>query len=243
MAGLAEEISLWIAKRLKVAGAKGVVVGLSGGVDSSVVAALAMKAPGIEALGLLMPCHSSPEDEEDARRIAEHLGIPTVRVDLTPAFDVLGRSLPSGDRIAMANIKPRLRMITLYHFAKLRGYLVAGTSNKSELMVGYFTKYGDGGADILPLGNLLKREVRALAQELGLPRWVIERTPSGGLWPGQTDEGEMGITYAKLDEALAAIEAGEESRIDQATLTRVKRMIAASQHKRDPVPRFEPGRG
>jgi NAD+ synthase len=233
---LAHHISEWIKKKVEEAGAEGVVLGLSGGVDSSLTAALAKKALGDKVLVLLMPCHSDPTDLEHARRVATQFGIETEYVDLGPVFDRLMASLPRGSDMAVANLKPRLRMTTLYYFANSRNYLVAGTGNKSELTVGYFTKYGDGGADLLPLGDLLKSQVRELARELGVPEEVIAKPPSAGLWAGQTDEEEMGITYDELDRTIAAMEKGDTSGCDEATLERVKAMRAASEHKRQPIP-------
>ncbi|MBN1812343.1 MAG: NAD(+) synthase, partial [Anaerolineae bacterium] len=160
---------------------------------------------------------------------------PTVTVDLTATYDALEAQLPLDSQsggLAAANIKPRLRMVTLYYLAQSHNYLVLGSGNKTELEVGYFTKYGDGGVDLLPLGDLYKTQVWELARELGVPQVVIDRPPTAGLWPGQTDEGEMGITYAGLDRALAAIEAGDAAHIDLATLEKVQGMISRSAHKR-----------
>ncbi|TEU18587.1 MAG: NAD+ synthase [Anaerolineales bacterium] len=233
---LSEQISGWIAERVREAKAEGVVLGLSGGVDSSLTAALAKKALGDKVLGLLMPCHSDPTDLEHARLVAARFDIETEYVDLGPVFDSLMAALPRGSDIAVANLKPRLRMATLYYFANSRNYLVAGTGNKSELTVGYFTKYGDGGADLLPLGDLLKSQVRELTRELGVPEEIIAKPPSAGLWAGQTDEGEMGITYDELDRTIAAIEKGDTRDCDEATVERVKAMRGASEHKRLPIP-------
>jgi NAD+ synthase len=233
---LANYISAWIKEKVREAGAEGIVLGLSGGVDSALTAALAKKALGDKVLGLLMPCHSDPTDLEHGKLVAERFGLETTYVDLGPVFDRLRASLPRGDDMAVANLKPRLRMTTLYYFANSRNYLVAGTGNKSELTIGYSTKYGDGGVDILPLGDLLKSQVRELARELGVPQEIIAKPPSAGLWPGQTDEGEMGITYDELDRTISAIEKGDTSDFDEATLERVKAMMAASRHKRSPVP-------
>jgi NAD+ synthase len=233
---LANYISAWIKEKVREAGAEGIVLGLSGGVDSALTAALAKKALGDKVLGLLMPCHSDPTDLEHGKLVAERFGLETTYVDLGPVFDRLRASLPRGDDMAVANLKPRLRMTTLYYFANSRNYLVAGTGNKSELTIGYSTKYGDGGVDILPLGDLLKSQVRELARELGVPQEIIAKPPSAGLWPGQTDEGEMGITYDELDRTISAIEKGDTSDFDEATLERVKAMMAASRHKRLPVP-------
>lgn len=212
------------------------VVGMSGGVDSSVVAVLAKRGLGDGVLGLIMPCHSDPTDVEHARRVAAKFGIKTEYVDLTPVFDRLVEALPPGDRVATGNLKARLRMAVWYYFANSRNYLVAGAGNKSEIKCGYFTKYGDGGVDLLPLGDLLKMQVRELARELGIPDEIIVKPPSAGLWEGQTDEGEMGITYEELDRALMAIESGDIGQCDQEALACVRSMMAASQHKRALIP-------
>jgi NAD+ synthase len=231
-----ERISNWIRERVEEAGAEGVVLGMSGGIDSSVAAVLAQRGLGDGVLGLIIPCHSNPTDSEHARLVATEFGIKTEYVDLAPVFDCLVEALPPGDRVAVSNLKPRLRMATLYYFANSRNYLVAGTGNKSEIIAGYFTKYGDGGVDILPLGDLLKTQVRELARELGIPEEIIVKPPSAGLWEGQTDEGEMGITYEELDKVLMAIESGNTGHCDQEALARVRAMMAASQHKREPIP-------
>lgn len=237
---LATQIAQWMAERVKAAGASGIVVGLSGGVDSAVVAVLAQRAVGENVLGVLMPCHSQPVDGEYARLLADAFHIETITVDLGPAYDALIAALPPGSELAQANLKPRLRMATLYFLSNARNYLVAGTGNKSELMVGYFTKWGDGGCDLLPLGGLYKTHVWDLACELGIPDEIISRPPTAGLWPGQTDEGEMGITYAELDATLAAIERGDTSSCDPATLSKVQAMVERSAHKRALPPIFIP---
>ncbi len=240
---LANQIAAWIAERVSAAGAQGIVVGLSGGVDSAVVAVLAQRAVGKNVLGLLMPCHSQPVDSEYAHLLANAFGIETITVDLAPAYDALIAALPPGPNLAQANLKPRLRMTTLYYMANTRNYLVAGTGNKSEIMVGYSTKWGDGGCDILPLGGVFKTLVWDLACELGIPDEIISRPPTAGLWPGQTDEDEMGITYAELDATLTAIERGDTSSCEPATLAKVQGMIARSAHKRAMPPIFTPSHG
>lgn len=237
---LAGEIAAWMQNYVQQAGLTGYVVGLSGGIDSAVTAALALRAVGpANVLGVIMPIHSLPEDAAYAESLAAALGLEALTVDLTPTFDRLVAELPPGTPMALANVKPRLRMATLYYLAQSRGALVAGTGNRPEMMVGYFTKYGDGGVDLEPLGALYKHEIRALARVLGVPTPIIERPPSAGLWPGQTDEAELGITYAELDAILAAWEAGEEPDAPAETLARVKRMVAATAHKRTPPPLFE----
>lgn len=165
--------------------------------------------------------------------VAAHLGVAVERVDIAPVFEALVGVLPSADSaLAKANLKPRLRMATLYYLATGRHLLVAGTGNKSELMAGYFTKYGDGGADILPIGGLYKWQVFQLARQLGLPEPIIAKPPSAGLWEGQTDEEELGITYAELDATLASLEQGHTAALDPVTLARVERLRQASAHKR-----------
>jgi NAD+ synthase len=231
--GTADTIAAWLRDYAGRAGARGYVVGLSGGIDSACTAALCRRAVGENVLAVLLPCHSLPEDAHMACLVAETFGLQTVTVDLGPAYDALVAALPPGTSdMARANLKPRLRMAACYALAQTRGYLVAGTGNKSEIAVGYYTKYGDGGVDVEPLGDLYKGQVRELARELGVPQAVIDRPPSAGLWAGQTDEGEMGLTYAGLDATLAAIDAGQTAGVDPALLDKVRRMMAASAHKR-----------
>lgn len=219
----------WLAQQVKTAGAAGLAVGLSGGIDSAVVAGLAARAVPGRVLGVLMPCHSHPSDTADAQAVAESFGLETRLVDLGPLYDHLRQVVPpepGEPRLAAANLKPRLRMVTLYYHANVRNYLVAGTGNRAELTVGYFTKYGDGGVDLLPLGGLVKAEVRAIARELGVPKSVLDRPPSAGLWEAQTDEGELGFTYAELDRYLVTGEAPPPIR------ARVEQLSRASAHKR-----------
>ncbi len=146
--------------------------------------------------------------------------------------------LATREKLATANVRPRLRMTSLYYVANLVNGIVAGTGNKSEAMIGYYTKYGDGGVDLLPIIDLYKHEVRAVAKALGVPKSVIARPPSAGLWQGQTDEDEIGLTYDQLDEALAAVESGDTSGIEPATLERITVMHEVSEHKRQPIPSF-----
>ena len=175
MEELARHLTDWIAAEVTAAGGSGAVFGLSGGIDSAVVAALAKAAFPHHTLGVLMPCYSDPQDAEDATVCAHHFDIPTCTVDLGPVYDRLLESLVAcssdmgGSRLAAANLKPRLRMTTLYAFANQLDYRVLGTGNRSELAVGYFTKYGDGGVDLLPLGSLVKGEVRDLARTSACP--------------------------------------------------------------------------
>lgn len=225
-------IADWIRMKVSDAGAAGAVVGLSGGIDSSVVAGLAKEALGEKVLGVILPCHSMSEDSEHARMVAETFGIRHEHVDIGPVFDRLIESLPESSGIAPANLKPRLRMAALYYFANMHNYIVLGTDNKAELMTGYFTKYGDGGVDLLPIASLYKREVREMARILGVPEIIITKPPSAGLWEGQTDEGEMGITYDELDNILEALESGNIKSVDPGKLKKVRWMISHTEHKR-----------
>ncbi len=223
----------WMRKQVKIAQVKGIVMGLSGGIDSSVVAALAKEAVGKNRLlVLILPVHSQIQDLKDAKIVAQKLGIETKIIDLSKIYDNLIKILPKANKLALANLKPRLRMLTLYYFANKLNYLVCGTGNKSELMVGYFTKHGDGATDILPIGNLLKRQVRALAKELGVPKHIITKPPTAGLWPGQTDEGEMELTYNELDDILERMKRNKRQIARKNKIEKVKMMIRRSEHKR-----------
>ncbi len=238
---LADNIANWIRDQIDGAGANGAVVGLSGGIDSAVVAGLAARGLGSDrVLGVIMPAHSQQADVDDAKLVARAFNIESLTIDLSEPFDLLVGKLPDGSQLATANIKPRLRMLTLYHVANTRGLLVVGTGNRSELMVGYFTKYGDGGVDLLPLGSLYKTDVRAVAREIDVPQAIIDRPPSAGLWAGQTDEEEMGITYEDLDGILMALDRGDISQYPDDKVAKVQRMIAGSAHKRRPAPIFDP---
>ncbi len=227
------KIVSWIKKQVKDAHAGGIVIGLSGGIDSAVCAALCVKALGAsKVLGLLLPCHSHGRAAQDALLVARKLKIKVKKIDLSRPFDCVTRVLPAGQGLARNNIKPRLRMVTLYYFANKFNYLVCGTGNKSELFAGYFTKYGDGGVDILPIADLYKRDVRRIAVELGIPAGIILKPPTAGLWPGQTDEGEMGITYNELDDILSRLEKKQKQLLPAAKVNKVKAMIRRSGHKR-----------
>ena len=240
MATLPDDITHWIRHQVKMAGAKGVVLGMSGGLDSSVVAVLCKSALGDEVRGLILPCHSDPTDEAHALLVAGQFDITTDTVDLGSVFDLLVSILPPGGQVSVANLKPRLRMIVLFYYANQLGYLVVGSGNKSELMTGYFTKYGDGAVDLLPLGGLLKTEVQSLARTLGIPHEILEKPPSAGLWEGQTDEGELGVSYGDLDRALVALQGRQVDNPGDDVLERVRQMVSKSYHKRASIPIYEP---
>ncbi|AAB90242.1 NAD(+) synthase [Archaeoglobus fulgidus] len=232
-----ERICDFIRGVVSSSGSTGVVLGLSGGVDSATVAYLCVRALGSERVfALIMPeTGVTPEqDVEDAINVAESLGMEYKLIEINDIVRVFKEKAGEGSKIAEANLKPRIRMVLNYYHANSMNRLVAGTGNKSELMVGYFTKYGDGGVDFLPIGDLYKTEVFQLAAYLGVPRRIIEKKPSARLWPGQTDEEEMGISYAELDEILKLIEKGE--RRDDEKFRRVVQMVERSRHKREMPP-------
>jgi len=227
------KIISWIKQRVKDSGAKGIVLGLSGGIDSAVAAALAKAAVGKNnLLVLFMPCNSVAQDLKDAKLVAHKLGLKFKLVDLSVVYNNFLKVLPGAISLARGNLKPRLRMSALYYFANKLNYLVCGTGNKSELLVGYFTKYGDGGVDILPIADLFKRQVRQLAKELKIPRNIITKPPTAGLWYGQTDEVEMGITYNELDDILDRFCSHKEQAADSKSVDKVIKMYKKSEHKR-----------
>ncbi len=247
---LADSLSAWIREQVERAGSAGVVFGLSGGIDSAVVCGLAARALGPErCLGVVMPIGNVPEDEDLGRQTGATFGVRVIAPDLLPAFEALeaafraerhasGLEPTSAEAavLAAANLKPRLRMTALYHFANLLDRLVLGTGNKAELTVGYFTKHGDAGVDLLPLADLTKTEVRATARVLGVPERIVDRPPSAGLWEGQTDEEELGITYRQIDAYLEEGSSGS-AEADAA----ICRRFLASRHKRELPPVAVPG--
>ncbi len=237
---VAEKLSGWIKDKVVAAGCKGAVLGLSGGIDSAVVGALCIKEFPKTTLGLIMPCHSIADDKKYAELLANKFSIPTKTVVLDDIYDACLKILPDFKAaapfklLAQANLKARLRMITLYYSANQLKYLVIGSGNRSELTVGYFTKHGDSGVDVLPLGNLVKKEVRELARYLKIPQEIIDKAPSAGLWAGQTDESEMGFTYEALDNYILTGQAPE------ALKKRIDTMHTAAAHKctTPPIPPF-----
>ncbi len=239
---LATDISNWIKKQVEEANAKGVVFGVSGGVDSSVVSVLCKNVFPKEHLALILPCFSSKRDLDDAELVVKKFSLNYKIINLEDVFLAFSKILgfnTQDKELAVVNIKPRLRMITLYYFANKLNYLVIGTGNKSELTMGYFTKYGDGGVDILPLGDLTKTEVYKLAKVLNIPQRIIKKPPSAGLWPGQTDEEEMGIKYKLLDKIIDAIEDGVFKNFDKKIVEKVLKKKKQSLHKLNPPKVFK----
>lgn len=234
---VAQKIQNWLSTYLKQSQSTGFVIGISGGLDSSVTAVLCRKVTP-NTLGLILPCGFTPKDSiKDAQLIAKQFDIKTKIYDLTPAFNafctLLGVSQQEPVDIPLANIKARLRMVAWYFEANRLRRLVAGSGNRTEIAVGFFTKYGDAGVDILPIGGLLKHEVRNLGHYLKIPLQIINKIPSPGLWPGQTDEGELGASYDQLDDLVA----GKTPKgLSEEQIAQIHQRITSTEHKRKILP-------
>jgi len=232
----------FIAHVVEESGRRGVVLGLSGGLDSALVAKLCADAIGPKrVLGMALPEGPGGQDRKDAEAWAKELGIGFRALDIKRIVGTLERSLAASraPRIARGNIRARARMIVLYYVANTEGRLVIGTGNKSEILTGYFTVAGDGACDFLPIGDLYKTQVREMARHLGLPPRIVDQTPSAGLWKGQTDEGELGITYDELDRILLGIELqlepeaiAEKASVPIDRVRHVEDLVASGVHKR-----------
>ena len=234
----------WLQEKVKEAHARGLIVGVSGGIDSAVVAYLIKKAFPNDSMGVIMSIKSNPQDREDAMKVINGCDIEYLDLELAEAQDSIlslvteklkEKNLFKEDYLRMtdANLRARVRMSTIYAVANDLGYLVVGTDNAAELHTGYFTKHGDGGVDLLPLANLTKREVFEWAKELGIHEDLINKAPSAGLWEGQTDENEMGTTYAYID----AVVEGRRDEVPESHLEIIDRLHRNSEHKRHTAPK------
>jgi NAD+ synthase len=248
-AGVIGVIVAFLRRQLEQTGFERLVVGVSGGVDSSTVAYLAARAAGPEnVLAVLMPYRTSdPASETDARRVVDALGCDAQRVDITPMAEpmlaLVGDGEEAATRVRRGNVLARLRMIVLYDRSAAFDGLVCGTSNKTEILLGYTTLFGDMAAALQPIGDLYKSQLRAVASELGVPPEIVAKPPSADLWPGQTDEGELGATYDALDRTLYAlvdrrwtVERCVGARLDEQLVRWVQRQVARQEYKRQMPP-------
>ena len=230
----------FVKQLLKESGAKGIVFGNSGGKDSALVGIIC-KAACDNTLGIIMPCSSKRNYELDARdgeTLAKQFNIETRVVDLSPVKEAMLSQLASAtevNKMADVNIAPRLRMTTLYAIAASEGRLVAGTGNRSEAYVGYFTKWGDGAHDFNPISDLTVKEIFEFLRYLDAPACILDKAPSAGLFDGQTDEDEMGFKYADLDELLLTGSTNEKA------AAIIERMHRGSEHKRRPIRTYDKG--
>jgi NAD+ synthase len=251
-----ERIVSFISEQASAADTDRGVIGLSGGIDSTTTAHLAVEALGADAVhGLVMPSTVNREaNMSDAERVAEMLGITYDVIEIEPIVEAFYDAYPEGadDRVAAGNVRVRARAVLNYFVANHENAIVLGTGNRSEALVGYFTKYGDGAVDCLPIGNLYKGQVRQLARDLGVPEDLVTKTPSAGMWVGQTDEGELGIDYDTLDAILAlTVDGGVPitaatdvlEGVTEDEIEYVHGLYRASAHKRQFPPAPDPGSG
>ena len=241
-------IQAFVRDTVEGAGAERCVLGLSGGIDSTTVAHLTVDELGADALhGLVMPGSvSSEENMSDAERVAEDLGIEYDVIEIDPFVDLLAEMYPDveGDKLAVGNARARTRAVLNYLVANHEDGLVLGTGNRTEALAGYFTKYGDGAVDCNPIGNLYKMQVRQLARDLGVPEDLVTKTPTAGLWKGQTDEEEMGVGYDTIDAVFAVhVDGGVPASataahlgVDESVVERVRELYERSEHKRSMPP-------
>ncbi len=238
MENMVNTIVKWLQQEVMDSHVEGLVVGLSGGLDSAVVSKLIKIACPNDSLAVIMPIKSNPADLEDAKKVVMATDINALTIDLTPTHEMMFQSIKGNiddqhswnndkEQIADANLRARLRMSTLYTVATNYNYLVVGTDNAAEWYTGYFTKYGDGGVDIQPIIDLRKEEVADMAKYLQLPSAVINKKPSADLWEGQTDETELGTSYTNIDRFL------EGQTIPKADEKIIEKLHAQTEHKRN----------
>ncbi|MDE5949334.1 MAG: NAD(+) synthase, partial [Malacoplasma sp.] len=219
-------ITDWINKVIEESKTKGFVFGVSGGIDSALICAIASKFFKERSLALRLDIYNSAKDISDANLVINHFKVNSVNKNLEQTFNTIIKDLPE-NKLALMNLKSRLRMVTLYYYAQVYNYLVCGTSNADEIYTGYFTKFGDSGSDFIPLANLTKNDVRECAKLLGVPNQIIFKDPSAGLFENQKDEDDLKVTYQAIDTFL------EKKEISTSDFERIEYLHKISEHKRN----------
>lgn len=237
-------IEEFIRTRVAEANAKGIIIGLSGGIDSAVVASIAVRALNPKnVFAMFLPSNTTPDaDRTDVKNLCSQLQLDLTEINIQSLLDDFAEQIQEGEnpvQLEWANTKPRIRQVIQYFFANRLNYLLCGAGNKSEIMIGYFTKFGDGAVDILPIGDVYKTHVFQLGKFLNMPEKILTKAPSAGLWKGQTDEAEIGMSYIQLDNILyglerfqTEVEVSDYLQISVEEVKKVKAMIYQSEHKR-----------
>lgn len=233
-----EKIADFIKQKVKEAGAKGAVIGISGGIDSAVVAVIAKKALGEKIFFLSLPFSKKNPFKKNISALKKSLKAEAVEIPIEDIFNAMAKRLSKGSDLARGNLQSRIRMAILYHYAGSNNYLVLGTTNRSEMEIGYFTKYGDGGADIEPIADIYKTDLYPIAKRIGVPQEILEAIPTAGLWAGQTDEKELGLSYYQLDTMLKLLGQGFEREeissltgLSKRSIEKTEKRRSASAHK------------
>lgn len=219
-------IAEWMHSIIKDSGLKGFVYGVSGGIDSALICAIASKFFRDNSLALRLDIFNSQTDINDANIVIKHFNVNSLNLNLEKIYNVMMQDLPD-DKLASMNLKSRLRMIYLYYYAQKNNFLVCGTSNADEIYTGYYTKYGDSGSDFIPLANLTKTDVRECAKLLGVPQTIISKAPSAGLSDNQKDEDDLKVSYQEIDDYL------EKREVNPNSITRIEQLHKISEHKRN----------
>lgn len=221
-----DKIANWMNQTLIEAKSNGFVYGVSGGIDSALICAIASKFFKDRSLAVRLDIFNSVNDIKDANLVISHFKVNCVDKNLEQVFNTFIKDLPN-NKLALMNLKSRLRMVCLYYYAQAYNYLVCGTSNADELYTGYFTKFGDSGSDFIPLANLTKTDVRECSKILGVPSQIINKDPSAGLFENQKDEDDLKVSYLEIDDFL------ENNPISESSKNRILDLHKISEHKRN----------
>ena len=221
----------WLKNEVDKTGSKGVIIGISGGIDSALVASIAKDAFPHNSFGVIMPISNRPNDQVDGIELCETINLDYTIIELKREYELMSEKLKLSNNLTKANLQARLRMTTLYALAQEKKYLVLGTDNYAEYYLGYFTKYGDGGCDLLPIAHLQKSEVFKISELLKLPSSIINKAPSAGLWDNQEDEEELGFTYNDFESFI------KNKKLDNEIVTKIIKQHQSTQHKRNTIPK------